>query len=103
MRTACSRSAVLWAALALATPARAAEPAADRAAVAVDNARLYTELSGIADTLQAELLPTEIPDIPGIDVAVRYRAAGLMTPNAKKLIHRQAPLPHPKEPLAVFR
>src|SRR4051794_2918035 len=53
-----------------------AEELARRAAMAVDNARLYTELSGIADTLQAELLPTEIPGIPGIDVAVRYRAAG---------------------------
>jgi PAS domain S-box-containing protein len=53
-----------------------AEELARRAAMAADNARLYTELSGIADTLQAELLPTEIPDIPGIDVAVRYRAAG---------------------------
>ncbi|MEA2494411.1 MAG: hypothetical protein QOJ29_2322, partial [Thermoleophilaceae bacterium] len=53
-----------------------AEELARRAAMAVDNARLYTELSGIADTLQAELLPTVIPDIPGIDVAVRYRAAG---------------------------
>ena len=53
-----------------------AEQLARRAAMAVDNARLYTELSGIADTLQAELLPTEIPDIPGVDVAVRYRAAG---------------------------
>lgn len=53
-----------------------AEELARRAAMAVDNARLYTELSGIADTLQAELLPTEIPDIPGVDVAVRYRAAG---------------------------
>jgi PAS domain S-box-containing protein len=53
-----------------------AEELARRAAMALDNARLYTELSGIADTLQAELLPTEIPDIPGIDVSVRYRAAG---------------------------
>lgn len=53
-----------------------ADELARRAGMAVDNARLYTELSGIADTLQAELLPTEIPDIPGIDVAVRYRAAG---------------------------
>jgi PAS domain S-box-containing protein len=53
-----------------------AEELARRAAMAVDNARLYTELSGIADTLQAELLPTEIPGIPGIEVAVRYRAAG---------------------------
>jgi len=53
-----------------------AEELARRAAMAVDNARLYTELSRIADTLQAELLPTEIPNIPGIDVAVRYRAAG---------------------------
>jgi PAS domain S-box-containing protein len=53
-----------------------AEELGRRAAMATDNARLYTELSGIADTLQAELLPTQIPDIPGIDVAVRYRAAG---------------------------
>jgi PAS domain S-box-containing protein len=53
-----------------------AEELGRRAAMAVDNARLYTELSSIADTLQAELLPTEIPNIPGIDVAVRYRAAG---------------------------
>jgi PAS domain S-box-containing protein len=53
-----------------------AEELARHAGMAVDNARLYTELSGIADTLQAELLPTEIPDIPGIEVAVRYRAAG---------------------------
>lgn len=53
-----------------------AEELARRAAMAVDNARLYTELSTIADTLQAELLPTEIPDIPGVEVAVRYRAAG---------------------------
>jgi PAS domain S-box-containing protein len=53
-----------------------AEELGRRAAMAVDNARLYTELSGIADTLQAELLPTEIPAIPGVDVAVRYRAAG---------------------------
>ena len=53
-----------------------AEELARRAAMAADNARLYTELSGIADTLQAELLPTEIPAIPGVDVAVRYRAAG---------------------------
>src|SRR3954470_4362330 len=53
-----------------------AEELGRRAAMAVDNARLYTELSGIADTLQAELLPTEIPNIPGVDVAVRYRAAG---------------------------
>jgi serine phosphatase RsbU (regulator of sigma subunit) len=42
----------------------------------VDNARLYTERSRIAHTLQAELLPSRLPDIPGVEVAVRYRAAG---------------------------
>ena len=42
----------------------------------IDNARLYTERSRIAHTLQAELLPSRLPEIPGATVAVRYRAAG---------------------------
>jgi serine phosphatase RsbU (regulator of sigma subunit) len=53
-----------------------AEEVARRAGLAVENARLYTERSRIAHTLQAELLPTQLPAIPGISVAVRYRAAG---------------------------
>jgi serine phosphatase RsbU (regulator of sigma subunit) len=52
------------------------EELARRAGLSVDNARLYTERSAIAHTLQAELLPTRLPDIPGVSVAVRYRAAG---------------------------
>ncbi|HEY0632623.1 MAG TPA: SpoIIE family protein phosphatase [Thermoleophilaceae bacterium] len=52
------------------------EELARRAGLSVDNARLYTERSAIAHTLQAELLPSRLPTIPGVDVAVRYRAAG---------------------------
>ncbi|MEA2412858.1 MAG: hypothetical protein QOC77_3419, partial [Thermoleophilaceae bacterium] len=52
------------------------EELARRAGLSVDNARLYTERSAIAHTLQAELLPSRLPDIPGVRVAVRYRAAG---------------------------
>jgi serine phosphatase RsbU (regulator of sigma subunit) len=52
------------------------EELARRAGLSVDNARLYTERSRIAHTLQAELLPARLPDIPGVEVAVRYRAAG---------------------------
>jgi PAS domain S-box-containing protein len=49
---------------------------AGRAAVAVENARLYTERSLIATTLQRSLLPPELPDIPGFRLAGSYRAAG---------------------------
>ncbi|MEA2440294.1 MAG: hypothetical protein QOH76_1718, partial [Thermoleophilaceae bacterium] len=52
------------------------EELARRAGLSVDNARLYTERSAIAHTLQAELLPSVLPAIPGVHVAVRYRAAG---------------------------
>ncbi|MEA2450170.1 MAG: hypothetical protein QOG63_2102, partial [Thermoleophilaceae bacterium] len=52
------------------------EELAGRAGLAIDNARLYTERSRIAHTLQAELLPTRLPQIAGARVAVRYRAAG---------------------------
>lgn len=47
-----------------------------RAGVAVDNARLYEERSHIARTLQRSLLPPRLPEIPGIELAARYRAAG---------------------------
>jgi serine phosphatase RsbU (regulator of sigma subunit) len=52
------------------------EELARRAGIAVDNARLYTERSHIAHTLQMELLPAELPEIPNVEIAVRYRAAG---------------------------
>jgi serine phosphatase RsbU (regulator of sigma subunit) len=53
-----------------------AQELARRAGVAIDNARLYTERSRIAHTLQARLLPGRLPDVPGLAVAARYRAAG---------------------------
>ena len=53
-----------------------AEDLARRAAVAVDNARLYSERAQIARTLQESLLPPGLPTIPGVEVAARYVAAG---------------------------
>src|SRR3954447_1871567 len=53
-----------------------AEELARRAATAIDNARLYTERTHIAHTLQARLLPARLPEIPGAVLAARYRAAG---------------------------
>ena len=47
-----------------------------RAGVAVENARLYTERSRIAHTLQARLLPATLPAPAGLRFAARYRAAG---------------------------
>jgi serine phosphatase RsbU (regulator of sigma subunit) len=47
-----------------------------RAALALDTARLYEERSAVARTLQRSLLPPALPDIPGLEVAARYLAAG---------------------------
>ncbi|MEA2404287.1 MAG: hypothetical protein QOE08_934, partial [Thermoleophilaceae bacterium] len=55
---------------------RLMEELARRAGLSIDNARLYTERTRIAHTLQAELLPSRLPVVPGAEVAVRYRAAG---------------------------
>jgi PAS domain S-box-containing protein len=49
---------------------------AARAGLHIDNARLYTERSRIADTLQRSLLPAQLPAIPDLEVAAHYRAAG---------------------------
>jgi PAS domain S-box-containing protein len=47
-----------------------------RAALALDSARLYAERDHVARTLQASLLPRELPAIPGVELAARYVAAG---------------------------
>jgi len=47
-----------------------------RAGIAVENARLYTERSTIARTLQRALLPPALPEIPGFSLATMYRPAG---------------------------
>jgi serine phosphatase RsbU (regulator of sigma subunit) len=53
-----------------------ADEVAARLATAVDNGRLFEERTLIAQTLQASLLPPELPGIPGVDLAARHVAAG---------------------------
>jgi PAS domain S-box-containing protein len=55
---------------------RLAEDLASRAALAIDNARLYRERDQIARSLQERLLPRVLPEVPGLDVAARYVPAG---------------------------
>jgi serine phosphatase RsbU (regulator of sigma subunit) len=49
--------------------------AGDRAAVAIDHARLYEQERRIAETLQRSLLPESLPTVPGLSVAGRYLPA----------------------------
>ncbi len=53
-----------------------AEQIARRAGLLVENARLYTERSEVARTLQRSLLPEALPEIPGWEVDTLYRPAG---------------------------
>jgi len=53
-----------------------AERLGHRAATAVENARLYTERTRIAVTLQHALRPQSLPEIPGIEMSARYSPAG---------------------------
>jgi serine phosphatase RsbU (regulator of sigma subunit) len=50
------------------------EQLAASAAVALDNARLYEEQWRTAHTLQTALLPTDLPEVPGLRLAARYRS-----------------------------
>lgn len=50
---------------------------ATRAGLHITNARLYTERSEIARILQAGLLPRALPDVPGVEVASAFVAAGV--------------------------
>jgi PAS domain S-box-containing protein len=49
--------------------------AADRVALAISHARVYEREHNIAVTLQRSLLPERLPEVPGLDVAARYRPA----------------------------
>jgi PAS domain S-box-containing protein len=49
---------------------------ATRAAIAIDNARLFQQRTEIARTLQASLLPPELPRVPGLELGARYVAGG---------------------------
>jgi serine phosphatase RsbU (regulator of sigma subunit) len=53
-----------------------AQELARRCATAIDNARLYSDRAYIARTLQQSLLPVELPDIPGVETAARFRPTG---------------------------
>jgi serine phosphatase RsbU (regulator of sigma subunit)/PAS domain-containing protein len=52
-----------------------AEDLARRIGLALDHARLFDGQRHIARTLQASLLPPKLPDVPGIELAARYRPA----------------------------
>jgi PAS domain S-box-containing protein len=52
------------------------EDLAVRAAAAVEHGRLYETRSAIAHTLQSSLLPPVLPELPGMEIAAAYRAAG---------------------------
>jgi serine phosphatase RsbU (regulator of sigma subunit)/anti-sigma regulatory factor (Ser/Thr protein kinase) len=53
-----------------------AEDLARRAALALDNARLYEQQQLTSQALQRSLLPPELPRIPGIDLSVAHQVAG---------------------------
>ncbi len=48
---------------------------ARRASTAIENARLYSERTYIAETLQQSLLPATLPSVDGFDIAAIYRPA----------------------------
>jgi PAS domain S-box-containing protein len=53
-----------------------AEELGRRCATAIDNSRVYAERDYIARALQRSLLPAELPLIPGLETAARFRATG---------------------------
>lgn len=53
-----------------------AEDLSRRAALALDNSRLYSERTATSQAFQRALLPPELPKIPGVEVEVFYQAAG---------------------------
>lgn len=58
------------------TARRTAKRLADRAALALDNARLHEQQSHIASVLQHSLLPRSLPEINGFEASSRFLAAG---------------------------
>jgi PAS domain S-box-containing protein len=49
---------------------------ADRAALAIEHARLYEREHGLVETLQRSLLPERLPQVPGLELAARYLPGG---------------------------
>ncbi|GAA2258230.1 MULTISPECIES: SpoIIE family protein phosphatase [Kitasatospora] len=53
-----------------------AEDLSRRAALALDNSRLYSERTATSQAFQRALLPPDLPKVPGVEVEVFYQAAG---------------------------
>jgi serine phosphatase RsbU (regulator of sigma subunit) len=53
-----------------------AEGLAHQLGVALEHAELFAERTRVATALQETLLPPLLPEIPGADIAARYRATG---------------------------
>src|SRR5215217_616707 len=53
-----------------------AKELARRVAFATDNARLYRARSQLVRTLQRGLLPSRLPEVPGVEVGLSYLSAG---------------------------
>jgi PAS domain S-box-containing protein len=53
-----------------------AEELASRAAVAIENAQLHSELREVADRLQRVVLPPPLPEVDGWELAAHYQSAG---------------------------
>ena len=54
-----------------------AEQLAGRAALAIQNARLYEHERSVAEALQLAVLPEQLPAVPGWELAARYLPAGI--------------------------
>ena len=52
---------------------RVATEVGARVGIALDNARLYADRDTVARALQLSLLPTALPDVPGVDMAALHR------------------------------
>jgi serine phosphatase RsbU (regulator of sigma subunit) len=52
-----------------------AEGVVTQAALALDNARLYQQQKSFAEVIQESLLPTRLPQVPGLELGVLYRPA----------------------------
>jgi GAF domain-containing protein/anti-sigma regulatory factor (Ser/Thr protein kinase) len=48
------------------------ELAAERLAIAIDHSRMYEREHAVAETLQRSLLPEQLPDVAGVEMASRY-------------------------------
>jgi serine phosphatase RsbU (regulator of sigma subunit) len=53
-----------------------AEELASRAAVAIENSQLHSELREVADRLQRVVMPPPLPEIEGWELAAHYQSAG---------------------------